>query len=337
MSAEAKAIGQMAKPAAGGSLAAYEEWLGNRLYFDIGSMEGGFDSMNVYDKQIVTWGAGLGGASGYVADAVRSMVNSSRVGSGMVVGEQVTRILHSAGIDLEDVPGQPGRSRFVVLDTDSRQVYRGDDGLHVLKSDNRLLMLLTNLARGELPGLNVDAAVAPDVGPPEPSLREAARLAAFEGQRHVFLHTYAGSGFAAAVSELGPTWPYESIEMVLHLNWWGLAGWRQFRDTGGDMKAIIRKAFSLGKHYVEERGGAHVAVRDLASHLYDFGGTASKGCWGEEQALPPDQLTSGAYYVERKPEVAAKDAVPDTIQDGKLVKKGKPAVAHEDAHYRRLQ
>ncbi len=46
---------------------------------------------------------------------------------------------------------------------------------------------------------------------------------------------------------------------------------------------------------------------------------------------------SGAYYVETVPEVVAADAVPDTVTDGKVVKKGKGAVAHQDPKYRKLQ
>jgi hypothetical protein len=338
MSSESHAIGSMTKPADAKLTDAYREWLGNRLYFDIGSMEGGFDSVNVYDSQIVTWGAGLGGGSGYVADAMRSLAGSTLTGGGKVVGDEVTRILHSAGIDLEDVPGRPGRSRFVVLDTAGERVYRGDDALQVIKSDNRLLMLFTSLARGELPGLDSTSVPTPAGGAaPSVSLQDAARRAAFEGQRHVFLDTYNGSGFSAAVRELGSTWPYESIEMVLHLNWWGRASWTQFRDTHGDMKAIITKAIDLKESYVEHRGGANVAVRDLAEHLFGFGGASSRACWGEEQRLPADRLVAGAYYIETKPEVAAVDAAPETVVDGKVTKKGRAAVAHEDAKYRRLR
>jgi hypothetical protein len=336
MAAEGKTIGTKELPKAGEDLAAYKAWLGDRLYFDIGSMEGGFDSINVYDSQIVTWGAGLGGASGYVADALRSMAESTLAGGGKVVGEEVTKILHSAGIALEDVPGAKGRSRFVVLDPASKRTYRGDSALHLIKADNRLLMLFTNLARGELPGLDVDTVPAADPGQPAPtSLKQAARRAAFEGQRHVFLETYAGSGLKGAVDQLGPTWPYESLMMVLHMHWWGLAGWHAFKDTAGDMKAIIKKCYTFGK-YVTTRNGANVAVRDLGDHLYSFGGASSRGSWGAEQQLSEDQLESGAYYIETAREVEAAEAVPDTIKDGKVVKRGKAAVAHQDPKYRKL-
>ena len=125
--------------------------------------------------------------------------------------------------------------------------------------------------------------------------------------------------------------------MVLHLNWWGRASWTQFRDTHGDMKAIITKAVDLKESYVEHRGGAKVAVRDLAEHLFGFGGASSRACWGEEQQLAADRLVAGAYYIETKPEVAAVDAVPETVVDGKVTKKGRAPVAHEDAKYRRLR
>ena len=61
-------------------------------------------------------------------------------------------------------------------------------------------MLFTSLARGELPGLYSTWVPAPaGGGAPSVSLQDAARRAAFEGQRHVFLDTYNGSGFSAAV------------------------------------------------------------------------------------------------------------------------------------------
>lgn len=40
---------------------------------------------------------------------------------------------------------------------------------------------------------------------------------------------------------------------------------------------------------------------------------------------------------EAAAEVAAADAVADTVKDGKVVKKGKAAVAHQDPKYRTLQ
>jgi hypothetical protein len=334
MSQESTAIGTMVAPTAGEDTTAYRKWLGDRLYFDIGSMEGGFDSINVYDSQIVTWGAGLGGASGFVADAMSNMAQSTLTGGGKVVGEEVTKILHGAGIAFEDAGG--GRQRFVVLDPVSQRKYRGSSALHLIKADNRLLMLFTNLARGELPGLDVDTASPGAGGPPGATLKEAARRAAFEGQRHVFLDIYGGSGFKSAVSTLGPTWPYDSLMMVLHLHWWGLTGWQTFKDTGGDMRAIIKKTYTLGK-YVTTRNDANVAVRDLAKHLQDFGGASSKALWGPEQQLSSDTLQSGAYYVETVPEVVAADAVADTVTGGKVIKKGKAAVAHQDPKYRKLQ
>ena len=331
---ENAAIGTMAAPKAGEGTAAYRQWLGDRLYFDIGSMEGGFDSINVYDSQIVTWGAGLGGASGFVADAMSNMAESKLSGGGKVVGEEVTKILRSAGIAFEDLG--KGRRGFVVLDPAAKRRYHGASALHLIKADNRLVMLFTNLARGELPGLDVDTPGPAAGTQPGSTLKEAARRAAFEGQRHVFLDIYGGSGFKSAVDALGPTWPYDSLMMVLHLHWWGLTGWQTFKDTAGDMTAIIKKAYTLGK-YVTTRNGAHVAVRDLAKHLQDFGGASSKARWGPEQQLSPDKLESGAYYVETRPEVAAADAVPDTVKNGTVVKKGKAAVAHQDPKYRKLQ
>jgi hypothetical protein len=333
-SQESAAIGTMAAPKAGEDTAAYRQWLGDRLYFDIGSMEGGFDSINVYDSQIVTWGAGLGGASGFVADAMSNMAQSKLGGGGKVVGDEVTKILHSAGIGFEELG--KGRQGFVVLDPVAQRKYHGASALHVIKADNRLLMLFTNLARGELPGLDVDTAGPASGAQPGTTLKEAARRAAFEGQRHVFLDIYGGSGFKSAVDALGPTWPYDSLMMVLHLHWWGLTGWQTFKDTGGDMTAIIKKTYTLGK-YVDTRNGAHVAVRDLAKHLQDFGGASSKALWGPEQQLSPDKLESDAYYVETAHEILAADAVPDTVTNGKVVKKGKAAVAHQDAKYRKLQ
>ena len=111
----------------------------------------------------------------------------------------------------------------------------------------------------------------------------------------------------------------------------------QFKDTGGDMTKIIKKAFELYRSYVQKRGAANVATRDLAAHLQDFGGASSNACWGPEIQLPDDQLESGGYYVEIKKAVAYRAAVPDTVKDGKVVKKGKAEVKAQDATYRKLK
>jgi hypothetical protein len=59
--------------------------------------------------------------------------------------------------------------------------------------------------------------------------------------------------------------------------------------------------------------------------------------WGPEQQLAADKPENDAYYVETAHEVLAADAVSETVTNGKVVKKGKAAVAHQDAKYRKLQ
>ncbi len=71
--------------------------------------------------------------------------------------------------------------------------------------------------------------------------------------------------------------------------------------------------------------------------MQHFGGASSEACWGPETALADDQLEAAAFYVETKPAVAFKAAVPDTVKDGKVVTKGKPEVAAENARYRKLK
>jgi hypothetical protein len=316
---------------------AYDAWLtgvskattatssiGDRLFLDIAGLEGGTDSINVYDSQIVTWGGGLGGASGAVPNAMKLVADSKATGGGKVVGDEVTRILHDAGIGFGT--SAAGATEFVVCDPASKRKYRGDSALHLIKADNRLLMLFTSIARGELPG------VAPD-----PALTDATRKAVFDAQKDFFLNRYRGGDFGAAIKQVGSTWPYDSIMMVLHLEWWGVSHWSQFKDTGGDMKKIIKKAFELYKGYVETRNGAHVAKRDLAAHLQNFGGASSAACWGPLVQIATKDLEKDAYYAEIKPAVEHKDAVPEVKNaKGKVIKKGTPEVKAQDPTYRKL-
>jgi hypothetical protein len=330
-----KSTGTQALPAAGADTGPYRAWLGDRLFLDIAGLEGGTDSINVYDKQILTWGGGLGGASGAVPGAMKLVADSTATGGGKTVGAEVTRVLHSAGISFgTNAKGYP---EFVVCDPGSKRKYRGDSALHLIKADNRLLMLFTNISRGELPGVDVDTDPPAAAGQPAGvSLKDATRKAVYDAQKNYFLNKYNTGDFGKAVMQLGPTWPYDSLMMVLHLEWWGVSKWTQFKDTGGDMTKIIKKAFELYTSYVEKRNGANVAVRDLAAHLQDFGGASSEACWGPETQLATDKPQADAYYVETKKAVAFKAAVPDTIEDGKVVKKGKAEVKAEDAKYRKL-
>jgi hypothetical protein len=287
------------------SAKAYDAWLsgvskttttaslGDRLFLDIAGLEGGTDSINVYDKQIVTWGGGLGGASGAVPNAMKLVADSKASGDGKVVGEEVTRVLHDAGISFGLNKG--GAIEFVVLDTGSKRKFRGDSALQLIKADNRLLMLFTSIARGEVPG----------VDPAAGKFKDAARKAVFDAQKDYFLNRYRGGDFGAAIKQVGSTWPYDSLMMVLHLEWWGVSHWSQFKDTGGDMTKIIKKAFELYKGYVETRNGAQVAKKDLAAHLQNFGGASSAACWGPAQQIKTEDLETGAYYAETKPARAA--------------------------------
>jgi hypothetical protein len=325
-----KSTGTQALPAAGADTGPYRSWLGDRLFLDIAGLEGGTDSINVYDKQILTWGGGLGGASGAVPGAMKLVADSTANGGGKTVGTEVTKVLYSAGISFgTNAKGQP---EFVVCDPGSKRKYRGDSALHLIKADNRLLMLFTSISRGELPGLDVDT-----VPPGGVSLKDATRKAVYDAQKDYFLSKYNTGDFGRAVTQLGPTWPYDSMMMVLHLEWWGVSKWTQFKDTGGDMTKIIKKAFELYTSYVQKRNGANVAVRDLAAHLQDFGGASSEACWGPETQIATDQLESGAYYVETKKAVDFKAAVPDTVKDGKVVKKGTAEVPAQAAKYRKLK
>lgn len=331
-----KSTGTQALPAAGADTGPYRSWLGDRLFLDIAGLEGGTDSINVYDKQIVTWGGGLGGASGAVAGAMKLVADSTATGGGKVVGTEVTKVLHSAGIAFGT--NAKGAPELVVCDPGSKRKYRGDSAMHLIKADNRLLMLFTNISRGELPGVDVDTVPVAAAGQPAGvSLKDATRKAVYDAQKAYFLGKYNSGDFGKAVAQLGPTWPYDSMMMVLHLEWWGVSKWSQFKDTGGDMTKIIKKAFDLYTRYVETRNGAKVAVRDLAAHLQNFGGASSEACWGPETQLATDKLESGAYYAETKKAVAFKAAVPDTTKDGKVVKKGTAEVKAQDAKYRRLK
>ena len=330
-----KSTGTQALPAAGADTGPYRSWLGDRLFLDIAGLEGGTDSINVYDKQILTWGGGLGGASGAVPGAMKLVADSTATGGGKTVGSEVTKVLHAAGISFGT--NAKGHPEFVVCDPGSKRKYRGDSALHLIKADNRLLMLFTSISRGELPGVDVDSVPPAAAGKPAGvSLKDAMRKAVYDAQKDYFLSKYNSGDFGKAVTQLGPTWPYDSMMMVLHLEWWGVSKWTQFKDTGGDMTKIIKKAFELYKSYVEKRNEANVAMRDLAAHLQDFGGASSKACWGPETQLATDKLESGAYYVETKKAVAAKAAVPETIKEGKVVKKGTAEVKAQDATYRKL-
>ena len=315
----------------------YLAWLKDRLFLDIAGLEGGTDSINVYDKQIVTWGGGLGGTSGAVPAALKLVAGSTRAGGGHSVGTEVTRVLLAAGIDFGT--SASGAVEFVVCDPGAKRKFRGDSALHLIKADNRLLMLLTSISRGDLPGVDVDAAGAPAApgGPAGETLREATRRAVYDAQKSFFVSGYNTGDFGRAIATLGATWPYDSMMMVLHLEWWGVSRWTQFQATGGDMTKIIKRAFELYKSYVTTRNGASVGLRDFAHHMQHFGGASSEACWGPEAALPDDQLEAAAFYVETKPAVAFKAAVPDTVKDGKVVTKGKPEVAAENARYRKLK
>jgi hypothetical protein len=326
-----KSTGTQALPAAGADTGPYRSWLGDRLFLDIAGLEGGTDSINVYDKQILTWGGGLGGASGAVPGAMKLVADSTATGGGKTVGTEVTKVLHAAGISFGT--NAKGYTEFVVCDPGSKRKYRGDNALHLIKADSRLLMLFTSISRGELPGVDVNAAPANGQ-----SLKDATRRAVFDAQKDYFLNKYNAGDFGAAVKQLGGTWPYDSIMMVLHLEWWGVSRWSQYKDTGGDMKKIIQKAISLYTTYTTTVNGAHVAQRDLASHLQNFGGTTSAACWGPEEQLAPDKLEKDAYYVETKPAVAFKAAVPAvTDAKGKVIKKGTAEVAAQNATYRKLK
>jgi hypothetical protein len=266
---------------------------------------------------------------------MKLVADSTATGGGKVVGTEVTNVLHAAGISFGT--NARGYTEFVVCDPGSKRKYRGDSALHLIKADTRLLMLFTNISRGELPGVDVDTVPPAAAGRPGGlSLKDAMRKAVYDAQKDYFLSKYNSGDFGKAVAQLGPTWPYDSMMMVLHLEWWGVSKWTQFKDTGGDMTKIIKKAFEIYTRYVEKRNGANVAVRDLAAHLQNFGGASSEACWGAEMQLATDKLQSGAYYAETKKAVEFKAAVPDTIKDGKVVKKGKPEVKAEDPKYRKL-
>ena len=340
LSGVSAAAGSKVLPAATATAAdkaAYQTWLQDRLFLDIAGMEGGTDSINVYDSQIVTWGGGLGGASGAVAGAMKAVADSTTQGGGKSVGVEVTKILADAGITF--ATNAAGAQEFVVLDTATKRKYRGNDALILLKSDLRLLMLFTSIARGELPGAVAPTPAAGTATPTAVSLKEAVRQTVFDTQKNYFLtkHHKGADSAQRAIDELGPTWPVASLMMVLHLQWWGVSKWAQYKATNGDMKAIIKRAMELYKTYVTTRNGATIAQRDLAKHLYDFGGQSSRDCWGAAQQIAETDLEKDAHYMETTAAVTAKPAVADKVDDkGKVVKKGSAEIVAKDATYRKL-
>jgi hypothetical protein len=136
---------------------------------------------------------------------MKLVADSTATGGGKVVGTEVTNVLHAAGISFGT--NARGYTEFVVCDPGSKRKYRGDSALHLIKADTRLLMLFTNISRGELPGVDVDTVPPAAAGRPGGlSLKDAMRKAVYDAQKDYFLSKYNSGDFGKAVTQLGPTW-----------------------------------------------------------------------------------------------------------------------------------
>jgi hypothetical protein len=214
-------------------LAAYKDaqakwWakLYSRLFYEVSAKEGGTDSINIWDPQILTWGGGIGSTSGQSSTAMFALASNGTVIDGRSIGGEVTKALHAAGIAFATT-NAAGRKDWAVVDTSKKAIYRDDDAAYLIKADPRLLMLLSHISRGELPGLAPAASVISESAPASPSvspkLQDAIRRAAYDVQEQYFLHKYAQSPFATQIKTLWEKgWPLQAIHVVLHLQWWGV-------------------------------------------------------------------------------------------------------------------
>lgn len=259
------------------------------LFSDIAGLEGGPDSINTYDTQGLTWGAGLGGLG--TPRAMKMVADSAKQGGGRAVGAAVTDLLLQAGIGF-GVSAKNKFDEFNVLDTSRPRIYRGANANQVIKSDPRLQMLLSHISRGELPG--TDAGAKPE----DKEFKETLRQEVFDKQVEYFRSKhFAGKDSAvAAVDQLGRVegWPYDAICQVLHMQWGGVVLWRDFLPTKGDMKDIIKYAFTRYGAYV--RNG-NIATDILVTMVKDHGNKSSRDMW-DTTLLDASALKPSEYYIE---------------------------------------
>jgi hypothetical protein len=325
---------------------AYRDAMIERLFMDVGGLEGGLDSINTYDSQILTWGGGLGGIG--TPRALKSVADSKATAGGKVIGEEVSKILLRAGIWF--AKGPPSNfDQFMVVDTAKRRVYQtvemvtpakkpGDppkrsyksNANQVIKSDPRLLMLLSHLSRGELPGMSPAARLVPHVaegaapagGPVNAPgsddakvFKEALRLEVYQKQRDYFRNKHATGATSpeAAVEELGVKqgWSYDAICQVLHMQWGGVVVWSDFKHTNGDVKEIIKYAFTRYTSYVrtspqatteeekKDNKRARIACCEpLITMVREHGLESSRAAWDTNE-VDASQLEPGKYYLQK--------------------------------------
>ena len=262
------------------------KWLAtlkSRLFYEVSAKEGGTDSINVWDSQILTWGGGIGSTSGQASTAMFALASNTTVVDGKRVGGEVTKALHATGIAFA-ATSDPARKDWAVVDTTKKVIFRDNDAAFLLKADQRLLMLLSHISRGELPGLAPAASVISDTSPASanvsPKLQDAIRRAAYDVQEQYFLHKYATgtSAFDVQIKTLADKgWPMQAIHVVLHLQWWGV-GDRSLRNFDHWDKFPGYTTFArdvITKHpYLKDKsttlGKATLITGEYADHMVQY-------------------------------------------------------------------
>jgi hypothetical protein len=100
-----------------------------RLVWDEVRKEGGLDSINTYDSEIVTWGKGFSAKSGSMNEVLLDMFQSDPAAEQMLMG---------AGIALD-------ANTWYVVDTSTGWVEVGNDALRLLQLDRSLLQIFVRL------------------------------------------------------------------------------------------------------------------------------------------------------------------------------------------------
>ena len=306
-------IPEVARPAALGPSATQEErkphdeaekaWLNaleSKIFYAANSLEGGTDSINVWDSQILTWGAGVGSATGQSSTIMYRLMTNPTVVEGKGIGNEVTRVLHEAGIALapryavnkQGVAVATGTFSWAVVDTKRKQVFRDDDAAFLMKADPRLLMLLVHIARGELPGSSQAATLAPpaasgNAGGTAPvtsasavpaetvtPFQDALRRAHWDASRDYFLHVYpVSTRFEGQITQMAKNgWPMEAIHLVVHLQWWGSGYVVDHGDQWPGFNALVKRVAATptlsGK--TNQIGNATVFPGDFGAHMVDY-------------------------------------------------------------------
>lgn len=285
--------------------------LESRLFFETSAKEGGTDSINVWDPQILTWGGGIGSTSGQASTTMFALAANKTVVDGRTVGDEVTKALHAAGIAFVST-NVAGRMDWAVVDTSTKRIFRDDDAAYLLKADPRLLMLLAHISRGELPGLAPAASVIQGSGPApanvSPALQDAIRRAAYAVQQEYFLHRYA-QAFEGQIRTLaGKDWPMQAIHVVLHLQWWGSAygplskfdHWDKFPGYATFARDVITNHPNL-KGLATSFGKATLITGEFASHMVEYFLDKKDDAWEEPtDPVTADDTADGEIYAEVK-------------------------------------